>query len=57
MTSHFALMVFFSACVSIVFGTLMRDETDEQVRFAALVFVGFVVTGVFLSWLMFPFPL
>ena len=57
MTSHFALMVFFSACVSIVFGALMRDETDEQVRFATLVFVGFVVTGVFLSWLMFPFPL
>ena len=56
MTSHFWLMVFFSACVSIVFGALMRDETTEQVRFALLVFVGFVVTGVVLSWLMFPFP-
>ena len=33
MTSHAGLMVIFALFVSIVFGTLMRDEPKEQLRF------------------------
>ncbi len=57
MASHFVLMLLFAVCVSVVFATLLRDEAAEQVRFGAVVFAGFAVTGVVLSWLLYPFPL
>jgi undecaprenyl pyrophosphate phosphatase UppP len=57
MTSHFALMIVFALFVSVVFGTLMRDEPKEQLRFGAQLFVAFVVGGVALGWILYFFPL
>ncbi len=57
MHSHFLLLVLFALLVSIVFAALMREQPSEQLRFGGLVFVGFVVTGLVLGWLMYPFPL
>ncbi len=57
MHSHFLLLVLFALLVSIVFAALMREQPSEQLRFGALVFVGFVVTALVLGWLMYPFPL
>ena len=57
MHSHLALLVLFSLFVSVVFALLMKSETAEQVRFAGLLFVGFVGAAVVLGWLMYPFPL
>jgi hypothetical protein len=52
-TSHLGLMIMFAACVSIVFGTLLRDDTREQVRFAGRSFAGLVVGGFVLGWAMY----
>jgi hypothetical protein len=57
MASHFLLMLLFSFFVSLVFAVLMRDEPREQLRFGLKLFAGFVVAGVALGWLMYPFPL
>ncbi len=57
MVSHFVLMLLFAVCVSVVFAALLRDEPAEQVRFGGVVLAGFMVTGVVLSWLLYPFPL
>ncbi len=57
MASHFVLMLLFAVCVSVVFAALLRDEPAEQVRFGGVVLAGFMVTGVVLSWLLYPFPL
>ncbi len=57
MHSHFLLLVLFALLVSIVIAALMREQPSEQLRFGALVFVGFVVTALVLGWLMYPFPL
>ena len=57
MTSHFLLMVLFSACVSVVFATLMRNDPAEQARLGATLFAAFILAGVLLGWLMYPFPL
>ncbi len=57
MHSHFLLLVLFALLVSIAFAALMREQPSEQLRFGALVFVGFVVTALVLGWLMYPFPL
>jgi len=54
--SHFALLVLFSAFVSIVFAVLMRDEVKAQAAFGARLFGAFVVGAIVAGWLMLPFP-
>ena len=55
--SHVGLMIVFALFVSIVFGTLMRDEPGEQVRFGLRLFGGFVLAGLAIGWLLYPLPL
>ena len=57
MQSHFLLLVVFSFFVSLIFALLSKDEPREQVRFAGLLFAGFLGTAIVLGWLMYPFPL
>ena len=57
MSSHFLLMLVFSAFVSFIFALLMRDEPKEQLRFAVILFGGLIGTVVLLGWLMYPLPL
>jgi undecaprenyl pyrophosphate phosphatase UppP len=56
MSSHFLVMCLFALLVAAVFGALMKDDAREQLRFGGLVFVAFVVSGLVLGWLMYPFP-
>ena len=56
-TSHVGLMAIFALFVSVVFGTLMRDEPKEQLFFGAQLFVAFVVGGIALGWILYFFPL
>ena len=56
MTTHVGLMIVFALFVSIVFGTLMRDERSEQLRLGARLFAGFVAGGLLLGWLLYPLP-
>jgi hypothetical protein len=55
-TTHVGLMIVFALFVSIVFGTLMRDEPSEQLRLGARLFAGFVAGGLLLGWLLYPLP-
>jgi undecaprenyl pyrophosphate phosphatase UppP len=57
MTSHVGLMAIFSLFVSIVFGTLMRDEPREQLRFGARLLAALVIGGILFGWLLYPLPL
>lgn len=57
MRSHLALMFVFSACVSVVFAALMRDDWKEQLIVAAKMFGGLLAAAFVLGWLMLPFPL
>lgn len=56
MPSHLLVLLVFSSLVSVAFATLMRDDLGSRVRFALLVFSGFVVSVVVVGWLMSPFP-
>lgn len=49
-------MIVFAAFVSAVFSLLIYEEPKEQVRFAVKVFGGFILVGIVLGWLMYPFP-
>ena len=55
--SHFLLLLIFSACVSMVFAALMREDTLSQLKLAARMFAGLVGAAVIIGWLMYPFPL
>jgi hypothetical protein len=57
MASHLLLMVLFSFFVSLVFAVLLRDDPREQVVLGAKLFGGFLVAGIALGWVMYPFPL
>jgi len=57
MQSHLLLLVLFAFFVSLVFAVIAKDTARDQLRFGALMFVGFIAAAIVLGWLMFPFPL
>lgn len=56
MLSHFFLMVVYALLVSVFFAVLWRRERREQVKLGLQLFVGMVVGGLLVAWLMYPFP-
>jgi hypothetical protein len=56
-TSHFLLLLLFSALVSAVFAALSRDDPRAQLRTGSLMFAAFVGAAVVLGWLIYPLPL
>ena len=57
MHSHLAMMALFAFFVSLVFAVVAKDTAREQARLGALMFGGFMLVGIVVSWLMFPFPI
>jgi hypothetical protein len=52
-TTHLGVMIVFAACVSAVFGALIRDEPRDQVRQSGRIFIALVAGAYGLGWLMF----
>lgn len=57
MHSHLAMMSLFAFFVSLVFAVLAKDTARDQAKLGGLMFAGFMLVGVVISWLMFPFPI
>lgn len=57
MHSHLSAMALFAFFVSLIFAVLAKDTAREQARLGGLMFVGFMLAGLAVSWLMYPFPL
>ena len=53
MTSHLGVMILFAACVSAVFGTLLRDTPRDQLNLAARIFGVLVVGAYAAGWLLY----
>jgi hypothetical protein len=53
MTSHLAVMILFAVCVSIVFGTLLRDDRRDQTALAGRIFAGLVGGALAVGWVMY----
>jgi hypothetical protein len=51
------MMALFAFFVSLVFAVLAKDSVREQARLGGMMFAGFLLTGIIVSWLMYPFPL
>jgi len=54
--SHFLLMVLFSFLVSTFFAALWRRTLRDQVVLFLQLFLGMVLGGLVIAWLMYPFP-
>lgn len=54
--SHFLLMVLYSLLVSIFFAVLWRRSPREQAVLFLQLFLGMVLGGLVVAWLMYPFP-
>lgn len=54
--SHFAAILIFSLCVSVVFALTSKEELKERIRYGIWSFFSFVLVAVAMGWLMFPFP-
>ena len=57
MHSHLLMMALFAFFVSLVFAVLAKDTAREQARLGGMMFAGFMLVGIVVAWLMFPFPL
>ncbi len=56
MLNHITLMILFAAAVAAVFACLGKDGKRERFFFGLWLFLGLLLGGIALSWLMFPFP-
>lgn len=54
--SHFFLMVVYALIVSLFFMLLWRRERKEQIKLFLQLFLGMVVGGLLVAYLMYPFP-
>jgi hypothetical protein len=53
--SHFQCFLLFALIISLAFGTLGRRQPLERLKYAAWSFAMFILVGVTLAWLMYPF--
>jgi hypothetical protein len=53
MTTHLGVMILFAACVSMVFGTLLRDGIRNELRLASRIFAGLVGGAYVLGWILY----
>ena len=51
--THLGVMLLFAACVSTVFGTLLRDDGRAQLKLGGRIFAALVVGAYATGWLMY----
>ena len=51
--THLGVMALFSACVSAVFGTLLRDTPRQQLKTGAGIFAALTIGAYVVGWLMY----
>jgi len=51
--THLGVLILFAACVSTVFGTLLRDEPRDQIGLGLRIFAGLAGGAVALGWIMY----
>jgi cytochrome bd-type quinol oxidase subunit 2 len=54
--SHFQAMTLFSFFTSLVFAFLTKQDNRERARYFLWSFALFMLVGLGLGWLMYPFP-
>lgn len=53
--NHFQAMLLFAFVVSVTFAFLTKRGLGERLKYALWAFLAFLVVGVAIGWLMYPF--
>jgi hypothetical protein len=53
--THLQSMVLFAMIISLAFGTLGRRRPTERLKYAGWSFFLFLLVGIAIGWLMYPF--
>ncbi len=53
--SHFQAMLLFAFVISVAFALLTKRRLGERIRYALWAFLAFLIVGVAIGWLMYPF--
>ncbi len=53
--SHFQAMLLFAFVISVAFAFLTKRRLGERIRYALWAFLAFLIVGVAIGWLMYPF--
>jgi hypothetical protein len=53
--THFPMLLLYAFCAACVLGFLSRNSTASRIRSSLWTFICFVVFGVALAWLLYPF--
>lgn len=53
--SHFQAFLFFAAVISVAFGFLGRRRPADRIKYILWSFFLFLLVGVGIGWLMYPF--
>ena len=53
MTTHLGVLILFAACVSVVFGTLLRDGVRNEMQLASRIFASLVGGAYVLGWILY----
>jgi hypothetical protein len=53
MTTHLGVMLLYAAAISVVFGTLLRDDVPSQLRLGARIFLGLIAGAYLVGWLLY----
>lgn len=54
--SHLFLMTLYALLVSVFFTLLWKRDRRSQIKIFLQLFLGMLVGGILLAWLMYPFP-
>jgi hypothetical protein len=55
MVSHFQAFLFFAAVISVSFGFLGRRRPKDRLKYILWSFFLFLVVGIGIAWMMYPF--
>ena len=53
--SHFQAFLFFAAVISVAFGFLGRRQAKDRIKYILWSFLLFLLVGIGIGWVMYPF--
>ena len=53
MTTHLGVMLLYAVAIAVVFGTLLRDDTQSQIRLGVRIFLALVIGAYAVGWVMY----
>ena len=54
--THFQAMLLFAIVISLAFAALTKQTVPERAKYAVWALLSFLLVGIGIGWLLYPFP-